>query len=122
MPRRNRMAERSNRRRRGRRKGPPLPPPPPGLEVGQEAEVLIDELASKGDGVGPLGDTRAYASRTIPGERVRVRIRRHRREWIAVDVLEVLEPSPDRVTPRCPVFEHCSGCQLQHVAYPRQLE
>ena len=116
------MAERSNRRRRGRRKGPPLPPPPPGLEVGQEAEVLIDQLAPKGDGVGPLGDTRAYASRTIPGERVRVRIRRHRREWIAVDVLEVLEPSPDRVTPRCPVFEHCSGCQLQHVAYPRQLE
>lgn len=109
------------RRRRGRRKGPPMPPPPPGLEVGQEAEVVIDELAPKGDGVGPLGDKRAYAARTIPGERVRVRIRRHRREWIAVDVVEVLEPSPDRVTPRCPLFEHCSGCQLQHVAYPRQL-
>lgn len=109
------------RRRRGRRKGPPIPPPPPGLEVGQEADVLIDELAPKGDGVGPLGDKRAYAARTIPGERVRVRIRRHRREWIAVDVLEVLEPSPDRVEPRCPLFEHCSGCQLQHVAYPRQL-
>jgi 23S rRNA (uracil1939-C5)-methyltransferase len=99
-----------------------MPPPPPGLEIGQEVEVVIDELAPKGDGVGPLGDKRAYAARTIPGERVRVKIRRHRREWIAVDLVEVLEPSPDRVSPRCPLFEHCSGCQLQHVAYPRQLE
>ncbi len=109
------------RRRRGRHKGPPMPPPPPGLEVGQEVEVVIDALAPKGDGIGPLGDKRAYAARTIPGERVRVKIRRHRREWIAVDPIEVIEPSPDRVTPRCPLFEHCSGCQLQHIAYPRQL-
>lgn len=115
------MTERRGRRRRGRHKGPPIPPPLPGLEVGAEVEVLIDELAPKGDGVGPLGDKRAFASRTIPGERVRVKIRRHRREWIAVDLLEVVEPSPDRVEPRCPLFAHCSGCQLQHVAYPRQL-
>lgn len=115
------MSDRQQRRRRGRRKGPPIPPPPPGLEVGQEAELTIERLAPKGDGVGPLGSTVAFATRTIPGERVRVKIRRHRREWIAVDVLEVLEPSPDRVQPRCPLFEECSGCQLQHVAYPRQL-
>jgi 23S rRNA (uracil1939-C5)-methyltransferase len=115
------MTERRGRRRRGRHKGPPIPPPPPGLEVGAEVEVVVDELAPKGDGVGPLGDKRAYAARTIPGERIRVRIRRHRREWTAVDLLEVVEPSPDRVEPRCPLFAHCSGCQLQHVAYPRQL-
>lgn len=112
---------RRGRRRRGRHKGPPIPPPPPGHEVGAEVEVVIDAIAPKGDGVGPLGDKLAYAARTIPGERVRVKIRRHRREWIAVDLVEVIEPSPDRVTPRCPLFEHCSGCQLQHIAYPRQL-
>lgn len=115
------MTERRSRRRRGRHKGPPIPPPPPGHEVGAEVEVVIDAIAPKGDGIGPLGDKRAYAARTIPGERVRVKIRRHRREWIAVDLLEVVEPSPDRVEPRCPLFEQCSGCQLQHVAYPRQL-
>lgn len=116
-----RTSERKHRRRRGRHKGPPIPPPPPGQEVGAEVEVVIDAIAPKGDGVGPLGEKLAYAARTIPGERVRVKIRRHRREWIAVDLVEVVEPSPDRVTPRCPVFEQCSGCQLQHIAYPRQL-
>ncbi|MEM9456113.1 MAG: class I SAM-dependent RNA methyltransferase [Myxococcota bacterium] len=115
------MSERRGRRRRGRRRGPKPPPPPPGLEVDREVELRVDQIAPKGDAIGMLGDRRAFASRTIPGERLRVRIRRHRREWIAVDVLEVLEPSPDRVTPRCPLFGQCSGCQLQHVAYPRQL-
>lgn len=99
-----------------------MPPPPPGLEVGQEVEVELTELAPKGDGVGRLGDKAVFVTGTIPGERARVRIRRHRREWIAVDLLEIIEPSPDRISPRCPLFESCSGCQLQHVAYPRQLE
>ncbi len=84
-------------------------------------ELHVDDIAPKGDATGMLGDKRAFASRTIPGERLEVRIRRHRREWIAVDVLTILEPSPDRVEPRCPLFSECSGCQLQHIAYPRQL-
>ncbi len=116
------MAERRGRRRRGRRRGPPLPPPPPGLEVGQELALELTGIAPKGDGIGELGGKTVYASRTIPGETVKVRIRRHRREWIAVDVLESLEPSPHRVEPRCPLFGECSGCQLQHVSYPHQLE
>ncbi|MEX1363210.1 MAG: class I SAM-dependent RNA methyltransferase [Nannocystaceae bacterium] len=99
-----------------------MPPPAPGHEVDQELEVDITELAPKGDGIGRLGDKAVFAAATIPGERVRVRIRRHRREWIAVDVLEIVEPSKDRVIPRCPLYGECSGCQLQHVAYPRQLE
>jgi 23S rRNA (uracil1939-C5)-methyltransferase len=57
----------------------------------------------------------------IPGERVEVRV--HGRQggvWRA-RVTEVLEPSPDRVTPPCPYVPACGGCDLQHLAYPRQL-
>lgn len=99
-----------------------MPPPPPGLEVGAEIEVELSELAPKGDAIGQVGDKAVFVSAAIPGERVKVRIRRHRREWIAVDLLEVLQPSPDRIEPRCPLFSECSGCQFQHIAYPRQLE
>jgi len=39
-----------------------------------------------------------------------------------VRLLGVIEPSPERVAAPCPVFGECGGCQLQHLAYPAQLE
>jgi 23S rRNA (uracil1939-C5)-methyltransferase len=38
-----------------------------------------------------------------------------------VRVAAVIEPSPDRITPKCAVFGVCGGCQLQHLAYAAQL-
>ena len=34
---------------------------------------------------------------------------------------KILVPSPDRITPPCPVYEACGGCQIQHLAYEAQL-
>ncbi|WP_414664623.1 class I SAM-dependent RNA methyltransferase [Horticoccus sp. 23ND18S-11] len=59
---------------------------------------------------------------TLPGERVRARVFRNHRNFSEADLVEVLTPSPDRVTPRCALFGRCGGCQYQHLAYPAQLE
>jgi 23S rRNA (uracil1939-C5)-methyltransferase len=37
-------------------------------------------------------------------------------------LLEVLQPSPSRVTSGCPYFQRCGGCQYQHIDYAFQLE
>jgi len=37
-------------------------------------------------------------------------------------ITEILSPAADRITPACPHFEHCPGCQLQPLPYERQLE
>ncbi len=58
----------------------------------------------------------------LPGERVRARIYRNQKNFSEADLLEVLEPSPMRVAPQCPLFGKCGGCQYQHLAYPSQLE
>ncbi len=58
----------------------------------------------------------------IPGERVRAEIVRVHRKYASATVVEVLEPSTDRVEPPCPYFGECTGCQWQHLEYAAQLK
>lgn len=84
--------------------------------------VEIDDLTSEGSGVGRLGDGRAvFVPRTGPGERVAVRLVREKKSWAAGEALEILDESPDRREPRCPLHDRCGGCQLQHLRYGAQV-
>jgi len=57
----------------------------------------------------------------LPGELVRTRIFRNDKNHSQGDLVEVLEKSPDRVEPGCPLFGECGGCQYQHLSYEKQL-
>jgi tRNA/tmRNA/rRNA uracil-C5-methylase (TrmA/RlmC/RlmD family) len=56
------------------------------------------------------------------GERVRCRVFRNSKNYSEADLMEVLEPSPHRLEPVCPLFGTCGGCQYQNFAYPEQLK
>src|SRR5205807_9782101 len=58
----------------------------------------------------------------LPGEVVEAEPRGKQGGVAVADTTQVLEPSPHRVTPPCPHFGQCGGCQLQHAAYAHQLE
>lgn len=91
-------------------------------------EIATLDLHAWGD----LGDTLAHFEDGvinvfggIPGERVNARIvryRRRRRQHVSAIVTEVLSPSSHRISPPCPYFTACTGCQWQHIAYDRQLQ
>lgn len=92
---------------------------------GTTVEVVLDGVAHGGAAVGRLPDGRAcFVDYGIPGERVTVRVTEQRRRWARGTVVEVLDPSPDRVAPPCPLFGpgRCGGCSTQHIAVPRQAE
>ncbi len=57
----------------------------------------------------------------IPGEVVDVDIEEKKKDYSIGSVVNVIEPSADRVEPPCPVFGRCGGCQLQFIQYGRQL-
>ena len=59
----------------------------------------------------------------LPGERVRARIFRNHKNYSEADLLAVLTPSSHRIlSPRCPLFSRCGGCQYQHLLYAEQLK
>lgn len=88
----------------------------------EEVELTIDKLSNQGDGVGRIDNWVVFVPYALPGEKVRARIYRNDKNCSMADLVEVLEPSPLRVKPLCPVFGYCGGCQYQHLDYGAQLE
>ncbi len=78
--------------------------------------MRIDAIAAGGDGVGRIDGLACFVPRTAPGDVVQVAFTPQAR-FARGRVLQLLEPSPDRVTARCRHFEReqCGGCQLQHL-------
>jgi 23S rRNA (uracil1939-C5)-methyltransferase len=58
----------------------------------------------------------------LPGEEVLAAIDEEKRDYCRASLCEVLEPSRHRVSPLCPIYGDCGGCNLQHLAYQRQVE
>ena len=84
-------------------------------------KVRIHDLDPRGRGVGRADGKMTFVHGALPGEEVVCRrVRRHRSFDEAV-VQEVVEPSPDRVEPKCDFYERCGGCSLQHLSYDAQL-
>ncbi len=89
---------------------------------GEVIELELNDLAYGGDAVGRFAGRAIFVPRALPGELVRVRLMRERSNYARASLLEVLRPSPDRVTPRYPELSETGGFQWQHLAYPAQLE
>jgi tRNA/tmRNA/rRNA uracil-C5-methylase (TrmA/RlmC/RlmD family) len=83
--------------------------------------VVIEDLTHDGLGVADIGGRRAFVAGALPGETVRLGRQRRRRKLIDAELLEIIEPSPDRVEPDCEYFGRCGGCALQHMSYPAQV-
>jgi 23S rRNA (uracil1939-C5)-methyltransferase len=75
-----------------------------------------------GDTLGRLPDGRAvFVPFTLPGETVRIRLVEEKRGFARAELIEVLTPSPERITPLCNHFQVCGGCHYQHLPYEMQL-
>jgi tRNA/tmRNA/rRNA uracil-C5-methylase (TrmA/RlmC/RlmD family) len=84
--------------------------------------LVIERLAFGGAGIARLSDGKVcFVSGVVPGEKVRVSIRAEHASYVEADLEEIVEPSPDRVKPKCPVYGRCGGCHYQHLSYAREL-
>lgn len=94
-----------------------------GLPVrqGQVIEIDIEGLGHDGEGVGRHEGFALFVPGGIPGDRIQARVGQVKKNYARGELVRVVRPSPDRVTPRCPVFDECGGCALQNMDYGSQL-
>ena len=92
------------------------------FEYHRELEFTVESLTNLGMGVGRVDGWVVMVPFVIPGDRVKARIFRNFQNYSDADLVEVLEASPDRIEPKCPLYSRCGGCQYQHISYERQLK
>ena len=88
------------------------------LRRGEEVLVDVERLAQEGHGVGRLDGLVVFVEKALPGERVRARVRRVKRNFIQARAVEVLSPAPERTQSRCSHVSTCGGCTWQELQYP----
>jgi tRNA/tmRNA/rRNA uracil-C5-methylase (TrmA/RlmC/RlmD family) len=94
--------------------------------VGERYDVRPDRVAHGGFVVARHEGVVVFVRHALPGERVVVEVTEGQEgeRFLRADAVEVLEPSPHRVTPPCPFARPglCGGCDFQHVSLPFQRE
>ena len=84
-------------------------------------DIIIEDIGSDGAGVGKADGFTLFVKDTIPGDRAKVKIMKMKKRYGYARLMELITPSPDRVQPPCPVARQCGGCQIQAMAYEKQL-
>ena len=83
--------------------------------------VSIEDISEDGAGIGKVDGYTWFIKDTVIGDVVEAAVMKQKKNYGFARLIEVKEPSPDRVKPACPVARACGGCQLQAMSYEAQL-
>lgn len=85
-------------------------------------KLIIEKSVYGGAGLARSEGKVIFVPFTLPGETVEAEITNDRGGYAEAELINVLEPSPERVSPPCSYFGECGGCHYQHATYVQQLE
>ncbi|WP_088810868.1 MULTISPECIES: 23S rRNA (uracil(1939)-C(5))-methyltransferase RlmD [unclassified Listeria] len=91
------------------------------LKKNQILSVTIEDLTHDGSGIAKIDGYPLFIPAALPGEEVRVKVVKVNKKYGFGRIESFEKESPERVTPPCPVYQKCGGCQLQHLSYEGQL-
>ena len=94
----------------------------PMLSKNDIIELNITSLTSDGDGVARTAEgIVVFIPNTAVGDEIQARILKVKKNVAYAKVEEIITPSPDRITPDCPVSKQCGGCVYRHISYDAEL-
>ncbi|MCL2180619.1 MAG: class I SAM-dependent RNA methyltransferase [Treponema sp.] len=92
------------------------------MAVGDIIKLRFESVAQGGAALGRFEGKNIFAEGGAPDEEACCRITEEHNSWARASILEITEPSPDRVQSGCVFYGKCGGCNLQHINYEAQLK
>lgn len=83
--------------------------------------VKITGVAAEGKSIARVDDMVVFIPYGAPGDVVNIKLDKKKRSYAEAHIVDMVKPSPDRVTPACEHFGVCGGCKWQHIPYESQL-
>jgi 23S rRNA (uracil1939-C5)-methyltransferase len=91
------------------------------IQKNEDYVLEITALGSGGEGIGKLNGFTIFVPNALVGDTAKVKMIKVKKSFAYGKLIEILNPSEDRVEPNCEVALKCGGCQLQHMSYKAQL-
>lgn len=99
----------------------------PSAQIGDTIDLTILDVVYRGSGLARHEGMVVFVPGVLKGEKVQARVIGKRKRFLEARLLEIIEPSPERVEPACPlaigpeVESPCPGCRYQHASYEEEL-
>lgn len=90
------------------------------MEKNQIIEIKIEDMLEDGRAFGRSEGCAVFVSGGVPGDTVRARVTKAKKSSAEAVLEEIIEPSSDRISAKCPFAGKCGGCALQELSYDAQ--
>lgn len=91
-------------------------------DVPEILTVKIEKLSNLGLGIAKVGGFVIFVSGACPNDTVKIKITKKNKNYANAEIIEIIEPSPDRIEPFCKMQKVCGACQIQYIEYNAQLK
>lgn len=85
-------------------------------------QVKIEDMGDTGEGIGKTDGFTWFVKDAVIGDEVEAKVMKTKKSYGYARLEKIVNASPNRVTPPCPVARQCGGCQLQAMDYEEQLK
>ncbi len=91
------------------------------IQKNDELTVSVSDISVDGLGIAKKDGAVLFCQGLLPGETARIKVIKETKKFFIARPEEIIQKSPDRVAPPCPVFKRCGGCTIQHLSGEGQL-
>lgn len=91
------------------------------MKKNDEFVLTIDDLGAGGEGIGKYEGMTFFVKDALIGDVIRAKAMKLKKTYGYARLMEIIEPSADRIDPVCPFARSCGGCQIQALSYEKQL-